>query len=89
MLPPDVATISPMMQSPVVTSSWWDIQAPTYLLENAESVFQRLVMEDSVGVFVQLEEIGSISSRLYVAEKTMHRILDLYLSTANVSPRKQ
>lgn len=42
-----------------------------------------------MGVFVQLEEIGSISSHLYVAEKTMHRILDLYLSTANVSPRKQ
>ena len=37
----------------------------------------------------QQEEIGSISSRLYVSEKGVRRILDLYLSTGNVSPRKQ
>ena len=35
------------------------------------------------------QEIGSISNRLYVAEKTVRRILDLYLSTGDVSIRKQ
>ncbi len=37
----------------------------------------------------QQEEIGSISSRLYVSEKGVPRILDLYLSTGDVSPKKQ
>ena len=37
----------------------------------------------------QQEEIGSISSHLYVAEKTVYRILYLYLSTGDVNPRKQ
>ena len=37
----------------------------------------------------QQEEIGSISSRHYVSEKGVRRILDLYLSTGDVSPRKQ
>ena len=36
----------------------------------------------------QQDEIGSISS-LYVAEYTVCRILDLYLSTGNFSPWKQ
>ena len=61
----------------------------TYLAENAESVFQRLAMEDSVGECVQLEEIGSISSCLYFTEKTVCTILDLRLCTGDVSPRKQ
>ena len=42
-----------------------------------------------MGIFFQQEEIGTISSRLYVAEKTVHRILYLYLLTSDVSPRKQ
>ena len=37
----------------------------------------------------QQEEIGSISSWFHVSEKSVHRILDLYLPTCNVSLRKQ
>ena len=37
----------------------------------------------------QQEEIGSISSRLHVSEKTVYSILYLYLSIGDVSPRKQ
>ena len=37
----------------------------------------------------QQEDISSISSRLYVSEKTVRRVIDLYLSSGNVCPKKQ
>ena len=43
-----------------------------------------------VGVFLfQEEEISCISSQLYISEKTVHRVVDLYLFTSSVNSNKQ
>ena len=68
---------------------YYSVHSYKNLSENVANISDDLRWRMVWAFLFHEEEISCISSRLYISEKSVHRFVDLYVSTGCVHPNKQ